>query len=549
MQKRLVIWGAGKIGRGFLARLFGSAGWRIVFVEQDRELVEQLGAAGSYPLRLVEAGEEEREVRISDFQVLHVGEEEALARLVADSSLIAVAVHPAAFPEVAAGLIPGLLRRARQAPDEPLDIILCANVLHPAPRFRALLEEAMPPEGQDYLAEKVGVVESLVICMAPEPPPELRAQEPLLVMTDDYPELLLDRHAFRGPFPSLPGLRPVEDIRAEEMRKLYTYNTAHAMLAYLGNLHGHQWVVDCLRDPYVWGHVAGALEESGEALCREFGFDREEMAAWNETALRRMNNPALGDRVDRIGADPERKLRREDRLVGAALLARKHGLTPRHIAQGIAAALFGDSEQIQKTIAEEGPKAALQRFCGLGEEEADLIELILAACEKFRKAQEAYRLGFDYEVRYRGCGQCALAAILDVLGRREDTLFEAATSFCGGIGLLGDGVCGGYSSGVMAMGLYRRRRRDHFDGDREEKYRSFDMAQRLHDRFMAAYGSVTCRDIHQKIFGRTFDLRDPADRERFDAAGAHQDKCPEVVGRAAQWTIEILCEELEKGDL
>jgi C_GCAxxG_C_C family probable redox protein len=284
-------------------------------------------------------------------------------------------------------------------------------------------------------------------------------------------------------------------------------------------------------------------------LSREFGFSREEMAAWNETALRRMDNPTLGDRVDRIGADPARKLRREDRLVGAALLARKHGIKCYHIAQGIAAALFWDSEEIiRKTIAERGPEAALRRFCGLGEEEADLIELILEAYEKLRKAQEAYRLGFDYEVRYHGCGQCALAAILDALGRQEDALFEAATSFCAGIGLLGDGVCGGYSSGVMAMGLYRRRRRDHFDGDREEKYRSFDLARRLHDRFITAYGSVICRDIHQKIFGRTFDLRDPAEQERFEAAGAHQDKCPEVVGRAAQWTVEILCEELERGE-
>ncbi|MGQ9627844.1 MAG: C-GCAxxG-C-C family (seleno)protein [Anaerolineae bacterium] len=542
MQKQVVIWGAGKIGRGFLARLFDQAGYKIFFVEQDRSLVEMLRRAGHYPLRLVEAGKEEREITIRDFQIFHVDEKDEIARLVAASPLVAVAVHPEAFPAVAARLAEGILLRARQNPDAPLDIILCANILHPGPHLRALLEEATPAEGQSYLQEKVGVVESLVICMAPEVPAEFKAESPLLVMTDGYPELMLERSAFRGAFPEGQWFRPVEDMHAEEVRKLYTYNMAHAALAYLGVLHGHEWAVEALRDPEVRAHVAGALDEVGEALCREFGFAKEEMAAWNESVLRRTDNPALRDRLERMGAGPERKMRRNDRLVGAALLARRHGIIPYHITWGIAAALLWDSEQVRNAIEREGPEDAIRHFSGLGKEETDLIELIMRAYETLHKAQKAYRLGFEYEKRYHGCGQCALAAILDALGRREDDLFKSATALCAGIGLLGDGVCGGYAAGAMAIGLYLGRRRDHFDGDREEKYRAFEMTRQLHDRFIASYGSVICNEIHKKLFGRTFDLQDSAERELFEEMGAHVDKCTEVVGRAAQWTVEILSE-------
>jgi mannitol-1-phosphate 5-dehydrogenase len=545
----ILIWGAGKIGRGFLAQLFGQAGYQILFVDQDKELIQKLRAAGSYPLLMVAADGKEQVIPIGGFQALHTGEAEPLTETVARSSLIAVAVPAAAFAEVARGLAPGIARRAREAPDSPLDIILCANVLHPGPHFRTLLAKEMPAEGADYLRQKVGVVESLVIRMAPDPPPELLARDPLLVLTDDYPELPLDRAAFCGPFPAVPGLRPVENMRAEETRKLYTYNLAHAVLAYLGAMRGYQWVIDCVRDPELHQTVAGALMEAGEALLREFGFEREEMAVWNETALRRMENPALQDRVERIGADPERKLGREDRLTGPALLARKHGIRPVNIVRGIAAALcFRNpadpaAERVRQVVEDAGPEAALRRFCGL-HEETDLVEMIVNSYHGLRLGREAYRLGIEYERTYHGCGQCTLAAILDTLGRREDTLFQAATAFAGGIGLCGDGACGGYIGGVLAMGLYIGRRRDHFGEDREEKARTAEMARRLHERFIATYGSVICNDIHMVLFGRTFDLTDPDDRRAFDEAGGHSDKCPLVVGRAAQWTVEILCEEL-----
>ena len=47
-MRTLVIWGAGRIGRGFVAGLFHEPGWRIVFVDIDRALVDGLNAQGGY---------------------------------------------------------------------------------------------------------------------------------------------------------------------------------------------------------------------------------------------------------------------------------------------------------------------------------------------------------------------------------------------------------------------------------------------------------------------------------------------------------------------
>jgi hypothetical protein len=99
------------------------------------------------------------------------------------------------------------------------------------------------------------------------------------------------------------------------------------------------------------------------------------------------------------------------------------------------------------------------------------------------------------------------------------------------------------TGGALALGLYSPRHRDRFGGDRENKYRSYDLIQRLRERFVACYGGTLCCEIHQHQFGRAYDLRDPAEREAFEAAGAHQEKCTGVVARAAQWVVEIIGEE------
>ena len=48
IEKKIVIFGAGKIGRSFIGQLFGQAGYQVVFIDNDRELVENLDRRKSY---------------------------------------------------------------------------------------------------------------------------------------------------------------------------------------------------------------------------------------------------------------------------------------------------------------------------------------------------------------------------------------------------------------------------------------------------------------------------------------------------------------------
>lgn len=150
--------------------------------------------------------------------------------------------------------------------------------------------------------------------------------------------------------------------------------------------------------------------------------------------------------------------------------------------------------------------------------------------------------GFQHEKQHGNCCQSTIAALQETLGPRDDSLFRAGSGMAGGIGIHCDGVCGGYSGGVMQLSRMFGRTRERI-ADGEAMDLTNRLASKLHGKFIEEYGSVICRDIHQRIFGRTFDLWNPEDAKAIEAAGSHVDKCTTVVGNASAWAAEIALEE------
>jgi hypothetical protein len=66
---------------------------------------------------------------------------------------------------------------------------------------------------------------------------------------------------------------------------------------------------------------------------------------------------------------------------------------------------------------------------------------------------------------------------------------------------------------------------------------------KLHDRMVDTYGSVTCKDIHKRIFGRDYCLRTKPVRDEFEAAGGHADKCTVVIAWSTLLVVELLLDD------
>jgi C_GCAxxG_C_C family probable redox protein len=155
--------------------------------------------------------------------------------------------------------------------------------------------------------------------------------------------------------------------------------------------------------------------------------------------------------------------------------------------------------------------------------------------------EEVYARAFEFEQKYGSCPQCVLGAIHDMFETVDPAVFKAAYALGGGVALTTDGTCGALAGGVMALCCKYGRTRENFAKGRY--VRSLELAKELHDRFIQEYGSCICRDVHRRIFGRSFNLWDPKEFKEFEREGAHKDKCPGVVGNVAVWVAEMLLRE------
>jgi C_GCAxxG_C_C family probable redox protein len=156
----------------------------------------------------------------------------------------------------------------------------------------------------------------------------------------------------------------------------------------------------------------------------------------------------------------------------------------------------------------------------------------------------AYSLGYENEQKYGCCPQCVLAAIQDVLGVVDDATFKASHGLAAGGGLSTGGTCGALAGGMLALSAVCGRDRAHFRNGRFMQ--SYKLGKRLHDRFVAEFGSPICAEVQTRLLGRSFNMWDAMDFKAFEEAGGHRDKCPRVAGTVASWTAEMLIEVAEE---
>ena len=153
--------------------------------------------------------------------------------------------------------------------------------------------------------------------------------------------------------------------------------------------------------------------------------------------------------------------------------------------------------------------------------------------------EKVYNLAFKYEAERGSCPQCVLAALYETLGVGDPKTIQAADALAGGTALSTEGTCGALVGGLLAIGSVVGRTYEDFSAG-ERKRRVFMYAKKYYDRFIKEYDSPRCKDIHKKLFGRTFNFMDPKDYQQFEDGGGHVDKCTAVSGIAARLAAEII---------
>jgi C_GCAxxG_C_C family probable redox protein len=162
--------------------------------------------------------------------------------------------------------------------------------------------------------------------------------------------------------------------------------------------------------------------------------------------------------------------------------------------------------------------------------------------------KEIRRRAHGYD-QYSGCSQSVLLALQEGLSIGNMESFKAATVLSGGVARMGE-TCGALLGALMGLGLVSGREEIE---DTPRYVQAMGLASEICDRFQRRleeeFGfeepldSTLCSEIQTRIYGRSFDLRDPEDREAFLEAGGHSDEgCYKVCGIGAEVAANRLLE-------
>ena len=348
-MSKVVIVGAGKTGRGFLARLLN--GNEIIFIDKNRELVDMLNAEKSFCISFF--GNKKPDVYVASYTAYTwetVGKD-----AFENADVVLVSVGGTNLLHVGEEL--------KKYVGCDTKIIVCENASSPAKK----LYDAIGIDG-------LRIAESTVFCTTIE-----KEKGTIAINSEWYPYLQFDKEAFGEDAPVLEGLRAVDNFNGFLNRKLYTYNSASCIIAYLGALKGYTVYSDAANDIEILSLLDYNYEIINECICREYGYEREDQKEFALLSRDKFTDKTLVDTVARNAREPQRKITRLERIVAPMMLQVKYGKDSSVLEKTLAAALLytpdeeGEWNEILNTLGYEG---VLQKYCEL-EPESNVYRRVL----------------------------------------------------------------------------------------------------------------------------------------------------------------------------
>jgi mannitol-1-phosphate 5-dehydrogenase len=317
-EKKLVLFGAGKIGRSFIGQLFSRGGYEVVFIDVAKQMIDEINLRRNYNV-IIKSDKKEEILNIVNVRGVYADNETDVIKELVDAEIVAVSVGVNGLVNVIPLLAKGLEERQKLSKNSALDIIIAENMRNADEYFHNELINHLP---KSYpLDDLVGLVETSIGKMVPIMQKKYFKKDNLQIFAEPYNTLILNKKAFKNPIPEITGLAPKENMKAWVDRKLFIHNLGHSTAAYIGYLYNSDlvYVHEVLAIPSVFRNVKETMKQAADILLKKYPaeFTSQDLDEHINDLLKRFQNVALGDTIFRVGCDLKRKLGPEDRLAGA----------------------------------------------------------------------------------------------------------------------------------------------------------------------------------------------------------------------------------------
>lgn len=385
-MKKAIIFGAGKIARGFIGQLLYLSNFSITFVDVYEPIVNILNEKGRYHVYVL--GDSSLDSDVDGIKAYTFSQREDVYRAFCEADIAFVSVGGNHLPAAAQSL--ASILNEYGVPKRTQNIIVCENWKDAACTFRTPLEQALNETNKRLLAQYVGVSEAVLMRTATQPDEKKAKENPQDVWVQNFWYLPIDKARIKGEIPYIKDVELLDGFGNFLTQKMYTNNTSNAVIAYSGYLLGYEILAEAANSKEISDILDQTYQEINETLIAALQVDRSQQEEFAKKARTKYCDWTIVDKVIRHAKDPIRKLGPQDRLIAPCRMALAHGICPQTLIDTIAKALYFDEPsdeaamQLTQMRRTKGIGYVLQTVCKLQEEEP-LYNAVLQAVEKIRK--------------------------------------------------------------------------------------------------------------------------------------------------------------------
>ncbi|BDR55580.1 mannitol-1-phosphate 5-dehydrogenase [Xylocopilactobacillus apis] len=381
-MKKAVHFGAGNIGRGFVGEILSENNFSINFVDVNDSLIDALSSRKSYEIEL--ADESHKHVVVENVSGINNAKDpQKVIDTIVEADVITTAIGPKILPIIAPLIAQGLDERLKTNKN-PIDVIACENMIGASQSLKDDVYKSLKNQGDadQYVGFPNAAVDRIV--------PAQNHDDLLMVTVEPFHEWVVDASQMKNSDLKLEGVHYVPDLEPYIERKLFTVNTGHATIAYMGHYLGYQDIKTAISDEKVLAQLHAVLAETGGLLIKKWKFDGSELESYQDEVVGRFMNPDLSDAISRIARTPIRKLGYNERFIRPIRETDKFDLPNEHLIDTVGMLLHysepSDEEAVELRKELDNAhdlNATIEKLTGLSS--GDLVDKIRKSYEKYSK--------------------------------------------------------------------------------------------------------------------------------------------------------------------